>query len=201
MIKRRKSTSHAQTHNKSVEVLKKAGLTGLLITGNDQRTFVSIIGKQEKAFANTHIAIAQTPWLKEIAELSSGPKITMYKEKKDYLGRILPPDFQYTVTEDGDNVNISLNGEYIVMSKEVYEKSTTEEIKNILSTEFDLFKQSLSATIYEDGDIKEVPVDYVEENYPDVAATGAIADVIENSKPFGEFLAEDKTNTDDQAGI
>lgn len=79
MAIKRFTVPHMVQHNKSEQGLKKAGLYGLLITGDGDKVAISFVGNLEKALAVTHMAFNGNPLLRQIAEMVSGPKIEVSK--------------------------------------------------------------------------------------------------------------------------
>lgn len=73
----RSKKNHGQEHTKSVNGLKRAGLNGLVITGNPENgnIIVSWLGNFEKAMLTAHKAIQGTPILLQIAKaVAFGPQ-------------------------------------------------------------------------------------------------------------------------------
>lgn len=70
---------NAYQHNKAVQGLKRAGLYGVIITGDGTNVMASFVGNLEKALACTHMAFNGNPLLKQIAEMVSGPKVELTK--------------------------------------------------------------------------------------------------------------------------
>lgn len=75
----RRFKPHAYQHNKAVQGLKRAGLYGVIITGDSTNVMASFVGNLEKALACTHMAFNGNPLLKQIAEMVSGPKVELSK--------------------------------------------------------------------------------------------------------------------------
>lgn len=70
---------NAYQHNKAVQGLKRAGLYGVIITGDGTNVMASFVGNLEKALACTHMAFNGNPLLKQIAEMVSGPRVELSK--------------------------------------------------------------------------------------------------------------------------
>lgn len=86
----RKKKNHNLEHIKSVNALKRAGLVGLLITGDGKNAIASWLGQYEKAMADVYKIFVQNPMLSNIARAVANTTIRTEVTEK----RQLAPDLE-----------------------------------------------------------------------------------------------------------
>lgn len=106
----RRTINHEQEHRKSITILKKKGIHGLLVTEYNGEVISSAVGKYpSRSFKAIYQAILGTSWLHSIASGIFNPKpeqITFEEQASGYS----PDDLEATPSMAPEAENVQMNG-------------------------------------------------------------------------------------------